>query len=257
LSDSSHSNRPTEEFHSTPETQTDEAYNHPEDIEHFAQHEAIERKEAEKEAKFQGITVEEALRQHEPIQGEATPPASDTDPQFVLQPGGANANVREEPSAPAVPPNPKVTRLPPPEKQDPAVKYKDASKEGAKKDEWGSGDAGYKPPTSPSEKMRKNLPYKVKPFVSFLPHTSVTLTFWNACSTNSAEIGVTSNLCLGKLSCIHYLLLPICTTSFRYQRILFGTKGLNIIHRKSRVRLTCIESGVIVMKSLGYTTNDM
>ncbi|KAF5383366.1 hypothetical protein D9757_008408 [Collybiopsis confluens] len=54
-----------EEFHSTPETQTDESYNHPEDIEHFAMHEQIERKEAEKEAKYQGISVDEALAQHE------------------------------------------------------------------------------------------------------------------------------------------------------------------------------------------------
>ncbi|KAH8998777.1 hypothetical protein EDB86DRAFT_761244 [Lactarius hatsudake] len=63
-----------EQFHNTPETQTDESYNHPEDIEHFAQHEAIERKEAEREAKFQGITVEEALAQHEePVVSEKPP----------------------------------------------------------------------------------------------------------------------------------------------------------------------------------------
>ncbi|KAF7794332.1 hypothetical protein EIP86_005466 [Pleurotus ostreatoroseus] len=55
-----------EEFHSTPETQTDESYNHPEDIEHFAHHEEIERQEAEREARFQGISVEEAMAQHEP-----------------------------------------------------------------------------------------------------------------------------------------------------------------------------------------------
>ncbi|KIM88785.1 hypothetical protein PILCRDRAFT_238903 [Piloderma croceum F 1598] len=136
-----------EEFHSTPETQTDESYNHPEDIEHFAQHEAIELKEAEKEAKFQGITVEEALKQHEePSEGQATHPPPGTDPQFVQQPGGDNANaVPQEPPAP-----------------DPAVKFKDAGKAGASKEEWGAGDAGYKSPSSPSDKMRKNLPYKVK-----------------------------------------------------------------------------------------------
>ncbi|KAJ8455426.1 hypothetical protein ONZ45_g18949 [Pleurotus djamor] len=36
-----------EMYHSTPETQTDESYNHPEDLEHFAQHDAIEHQEAE------------------------------------------------------------------------------------------------------------------------------------------------------------------------------------------------------------------
>jgi hypothetical protein len=161
-----HTNQSIEEFHSTPETQTDESYNHPEDIEHFSQHEAIELKEAEKEAKFQGITVEEALKQHEePAKGEATHPPPGTDPQFVQQPGSDNTNtVPQKPPAPVLLSNPKVTRLTPPEKQEPAVKFKDAKKDGAKQEEWGAGDAGYKSPSSPSDKMRKNLPYKVKPF---------------------------------------------------------------------------------------------
>lgn len=30
--------------------------------------------------------------------------------------------------------------------------------------EWGSGEGGYKAPNGPSERMRKNLPYKV-PFL--------------------------------------------------------------------------------------------
>ena len=147
-----------EEFHSTPETQTDESYNHPEDIEHFAAHEAIERIEAEKEAKYQGISVDEALAQHEPQEGKDTAPP-ETDPQFVAQPGGGEpAKVQS--------PNPKVTRLTPPEKQEPAVKYREASKQRGNQAEWGAGDDGYKPPRSPSDKMRKNLPYKVGPTVS-------------------------------------------------------------------------------------------
>jgi len=152
-----------EEFHSTPETQTDESYNHPEDIEHFAQHEAIELREAEKEAMFQGITVAEALKQHEPVEADPAHPPPETDPQFVVQSGnGENAGaILEEPSL-VVPPKPKVTRMTPPEKQDPAIKFKDVGKEAAGQAEWGSGEAGYKPPSSPSDKMRKNLPYKYK-----------------------------------------------------------------------------------------------
>jgi hypothetical protein len=53
---------PPEQFHSTPETQTEESYVHPEDIEHFSQHEKIEQEEVEKEAKFQGLTVEEVVK---------------------------------------------------------------------------------------------------------------------------------------------------------------------------------------------------
>ncbi|KAI9570144.1 hypothetical protein HD554DRAFT_2019235 [Boletus coccyginus] len=118
-----------EQFHATPETQTDESYNHPEDIEHFSHHETIEILEAEREAKYQGITVEEALRAH------------------------------QEPFArPESAPRPKITRGAP--KQDPAEKYKDIDKEKGDQSEWGTGEQGYKRPKSPVEKLRKNLPYK-------------------------------------------------------------------------------------------------
>lgn len=50
-----------EKYHSTPETQKDEAYTHPEDIEHFAQHERIEQEENEKEASYEGVSVEELV----------------------------------------------------------------------------------------------------------------------------------------------------------------------------------------------------
>lgn len=44
-----------------------------------------------------------------------------------------------------------VTRITPPEKQDPAIKFKSAKENGA---EWGDGPEGYKPPSKPAEKMR-------------------------------------------------------------------------------------------------------
>jgi hypothetical protein len=98
-------------------------------LEHFAQHEVIERKEAEREAKFQGVSVEEILKaQHI----DAQPPNSDA------------------PQAPSKP----MTRVPPPEKQDPLVKFKNAQSEGARKGEWGTGEGGYKPPTEAGDMMR-------------------------------------------------------------------------------------------------------
>ncbi|KAG2050605.1 precursor to secretory protein Ssp120 [Suillus hirtellus] len=124
-----------EQYHSTPETQTDASYTHPEDLEHFSQHAAIEREEAEREAIFQGITVEEAIRAHE------EPPARPVSPAESA-------------------PKPKITRGVPPEKQDPVVKYKDIGKESDSQSEWGTGEQGYKQPNTPAEKTRKNLPYK-------------------------------------------------------------------------------------------------
>jgi len=123
-----------EKYHSTPETQTDESYNHPEDIEHFSQHEAIELLEAEREAKFQGISTEEFLKNVEEAEEAA----------------------KGEPSAKP------VVRILPPEKMDPATRFKDAKSKGALKGEWGSGEAGYKAPIDASDKLRRNLPYKYK-----------------------------------------------------------------------------------------------
>ncbi|KAH8099734.1 precursor to secretory protein Ssp120 [Cristinia sonorae] len=137
-----------EQYHNTPETQTDESYNHPEDLEHFAHHEAIERKEAEREAIFQGITVEEALAQHEPHEHEEAPA---TPPPIEQQPGvDQQAAVNDG--------KPKFTRPPPAD--DPIRRFQEAKKAGVVREEWGSGDDGYKPPKTPTERFKKNLPYK-------------------------------------------------------------------------------------------------
>jgi len=124
-------------YHSTPETQSDESYNHPEDIEHFAHHEEIEKVEAVREAKFQGITVEEAIHQHDP------PP-------------------RDKKPLDASTPPPKVIRVTPPEKQEPEVKYGNAAGDSKAKSEWGAGEEGFKTPKTPAERLRKNVPYKYK-----------------------------------------------------------------------------------------------
>jgi len=134
-----------EEYHSTPETQRAAAYNHPEDIEHFSHHETIEREEAEREAVFQGISVEEALAQH------AEPPASNDDQHSPVV--EVESFDQEFPR--------KFERQTPPEQQDPAVRFRRAKADSEAHGEWGSGESGYKAPTTPSERMRKNLPYKV------------------------------------------------------------------------------------------------
>lgn len=150
-----------EQFHSTPETQTDESYNHPEDLEHFAHHQEIEYREAVKEAEYQGISVEEALKAHEPPPKADGPVASDNINQVPIaaHPHDEQIVVEKPLQDPA---KPKVTRVTPPEKQDPAIKFGNAKTEGEKKGAWGTGQEGFKPPTNPGDKMRKNLPYKYK-----------------------------------------------------------------------------------------------
>nr|VWO94406.1 EF-hand domain-containing protein [Ganoderma boninense] len=124
-----------EQFHSTPETQTDEAYTHPEDLEHFAHHEKIERIEAE--------------QQHEQQQ------KSGEEPHLLVQDPHNDQLPRQ-------PPVKKPQRAVPADKQDPAVRFASAKQEAANHGEWGQGESGYKSPQSPGEKMRKNVPYKEK-----------------------------------------------------------------------------------------------
>lgn len=157
----------SEQFHSTPETQTDESYNHPEDLEHFAHHEDIERKEAEKEAQFQGITVEEAIRSHDHVdvpppthhegqEGDVTHQEAGQD-YIVPHPHDEQIESETPVQDPPSVPKPKITRVTPPEKQDPSIKFKGASKEGRRKSEWGQGEEGFKAPKAPSDKMRWGL----------------------------------------------------------------------------------------------------
>lgn len=99
-------------------------------MEHFAQHQAIERKEAEREAKYQGVPVEEILKVQEDVINAAQ----------KLNPDGSQAPLK---------PAKRVA-----ENQDPLVKFKNAQSEGARKGEWGTGEDGYKAPTEASDKMR-------------------------------------------------------------------------------------------------------
>jgi nucleobindin len=134
-------------------------------LEHFAQHEAIERKEAEKEAAFAGLSVEEVLQAHE-HDGEMPPPAQS---QVPLQDGmGSPVNPHDDQGERLAP---KYTRVPRPEKADPVAKYINAKKEGQAQGDWGEGTGGYKSPKNPADKMRKNIPYKASHHS--LPHLAV------------------------------------------------------------------------------------
>ncbi|EIN14359.1 precursor to secretory protein Ssp120 [Punctularia strigosozonata HHB-11173 SS5] len=153
-------------YHNTPETQTDESYTHPEDLEHFAHHEEIERKEAEKEAAYQGISVEEAIAQHEeheappPSQPDSQVPLADDVPAGNIAPAPPHDDQQLSDQPLKEPPLPKVTRVTPPEKMDPVERYREAKKASGEQEGWGQGNSGYKAPKTPTERMRKNLPYK-------------------------------------------------------------------------------------------------
>jgi hypothetical protein len=144
-----------EQFHSTPETQTDEAYNHPEDLEHFARHEAIEREEENKERAYQGLPP---LKPDEPTRAELLEKARQEAEKNGGTAGDPNLEAAKK-GAGQKPPKPKYTRRP---KDDPRKIYREAMHEGKDKAEWGQGPDGYKRPKSQGDRGRKNLPYKYK-----------------------------------------------------------------------------------------------
>ncbi|GJJ13161.1 hypothetical protein Clacol_007412 [Clathrus columnatus] len=156
----------SEVYHSTPETQTDESYNHPEDIEHFAMHEKIEADEDARERKFQGIPEDQPLNSAHDHEHADTPQSKPEAP-------GGESLAPEMSQAPHPHDDQQVfeadekhfpipQRETPPEKLPPEVKFQKAALEGRNKDEWGQGTEGYSRPRTAADKMRKNLPYKYK-----------------------------------------------------------------------------------------------
>ena len=101
-------------------------------MEHFAQFQDIERKEAEREAKYQGVPVELILRAQENLIN-----AQKSNPDWSQAPFKSVKPIKLVP-----------------ENQDHLEKLKNAQSEGARKSEWGTGEDGYKPPTEASDKMR-------------------------------------------------------------------------------------------------------
>jgi hypothetical protein len=124
-------------YHSTPETQTEEAYSHPEDVRHFAQHEAIEAQEEELARKAQGL-----------------PPLAD-DPhadQQVLAAAAAADAARAGRVAAA---------------RSQAAKFAGVKEEAGRRGEWGQDGKGFRRAKDTADRLRINVPYKYKVKKSF------------------------------------------------------------------------------------------
>jgi len=148
-------------YHATPDTQTDDSYHHPEDLEHFQQHESIEAEENRREREFTGLSEEEMAQMqqqhdHAPSpdkQADSSDAANQTEPQPEVDIPGQQVLPAHKP---------KFTREVPPEEQEPEERFADALKNREQQPKWGEGKDGYKRPKTPADKMRRNLPYKYK-----------------------------------------------------------------------------------------------
>ncbi|KAG6879368.1 hypothetical protein C0992_003188 [Termitomyces sp. T32_za158] len=98
------------------------------------------------------------LRDHQHVD---TPPPTAASENNNSDPDSSHPHGEQVEAVPPVqePPLPKVTRVTPPEKQEPNIRFKDAPAQAKRKGDWGEG--GYRAPTEPSDRLRRNLPYKV------------------------------------------------------------------------------------------------
>lgn len=181
-------------YHNTPETQTDEAYNHPEDVEHFAHHEAIEREEEQRERHAEGMpTIEEDARRaaEAKAKGEkyespydaqmaagvekaAEEALKQTPEQHVFKTPEGNHVVNEVGSDAAGNTPGSSARVG--ESEDARRERLTRAKfEASKRPAYGEGGSGFARPKDDADRMRKGAPYKVSsrdclsPFPRFSP----------------------------------------------------------------------------------------
>lgn len=124
-------------YHSTPETQTEEAYSHPEDVKHFAHHQAIEAQEEELARKAQGL------------------------PSLAEDPHANQQVLREAADAEAA----RAGRVAAARSQ--AAKYANVKEEADRRGEWGQDGKGFRRAKDSADRLRLNVPYKYKVKKSF------------------------------------------------------------------------------------------
>ncbi|KAK4058424.1 hypothetical protein OIO90_000582 [Microbotryomycetes sp. JL221] len=183
-----------EQYHNTPETQNEEDYIHPEDIEHFMRHEALEMEEearirefiGEEEADLEGIGLDEPdipleddlIAQQEELQQQAaaggvTGEGKAARPRFdaIAMEEQARLRAEQQQKVLARQERSKVREqkirdeeIKMEERKEfayrQAAKFSERSREANKRGEWGSDS--FARPKDVTDKLRRNIPYKYK-----------------------------------------------------------------------------------------------
>ncbi|TIA71934.1 hypothetical protein E3P89_01930 [Wallemia ichthyophaga] len=142
-----------EKYHATPETQTDESYNHPEDLKHFAHHDQIDKDEDSRDAQF---LKSESLDHDAHDDGiQHIKDDSGNEPQLLKNDIPQDVQNHDKPFEPLG----TVTGADNLNKMHQLVKQ--AKNSGQSR--WGDGSNGYAQPKTHADKAsRKNLPYKYR-----------------------------------------------------------------------------------------------
>jgi hypothetical protein len=173
-----------EMYHSTPETQTEESYTHPEDIAHFEHHEDIERAEEDRARKAQGLPPtdpnrpldeqteqpdhdekEAALFEKERAQALA---ANGMEQQvFAAAAGKAASDLNNDDDDSNVSPEEKARMARSRAAKEQARKLNDQSRQAAERGAWGEKGEGFKKPKDNVDRLREKIPYKYRVRSSF------------------------------------------------------------------------------------------
>jgi len=138
-------------YHNTPATQTEESYTHPEDIEHFRNHEAIELEEENKVRHAQGLPL---LDEHgEEIPG-SNEPHQEQDQQ-IFDSGSAvrSAQVGSEEL---------LRQARADEAHGQADRFAKAREEAGRRGDWGLTGDEFRRPKDVADRLRKSVPYKYR-----------------------------------------------------------------------------------------------
>ena len=154
-------------YHNTPETQTEEAYTHPEDLAHFEHHEDIEREEEDKARKAQGlpptdpnIPLDDQTAQPDHDAIDARNAQADQQRQQVFVAGGSGTG-KAQAGLDDPTPEEAARRERAKQARDQSKRLSDAKKEAQNRGAWGEGgDSGFKKPKDQADRLRDRIPYK-------------------------------------------------------------------------------------------------
>lgn len=164
-------------YHNTPETQTEEAYTHPEDIAHFERHEEIERAEEDKVRKAQGLPPTDPNR---PLDEQTEQPDHDEKEAALFERERARAlagnGLEQQVFQASSSDGSDSSKLSDEEKariersreaNEQSRKLKEQSKKAAERGAWGEKGEGFRKPKDKIDRLREKIPYKYRVRSSF------------------------------------------------------------------------------------------
>lgn len=143
-------------YHNTPETQTEDAYTHPEDLQHFAHHEDIEREEEDRARRAQGLPATDPNRplddqteqpHHDELEARRQGSAPSQKQQIFNGEGDSEEKARQARAKAA---------------REQTQRLNEQKKEAQARGAWADGNESFRRPKDKVDRLRAKIPYKFK-----------------------------------------------------------------------------------------------